>query len=430
MFDFLRNKFEKAIKYSQEEEAKIKQDIFNILIDGEVNYDLALIITDSTIAKMRQGIDYKKALQETIKDNINATHGQLEKGIVLLVGFQGHGKTTTAHKLAYFLKKNNFTVAVTTTDTHRTAAEEQLTTNLTRFNIPFISTGGSLEQTCDQILREKYNYDYLIVDTAGINYTNAGIKENELERIIAHIKPKEVVVIINTLLGHSLFSLLSQIRSKIRTTGAIMTNVDGDKKGGSFLSFYYMMKLPIYYISNGEQVQNFEQFNANSITNTLLGELDLDGLSEVIKNNVSKSVEDVFMNDVIGKGIFTIEHFLLFTEQTSKIGVGRIATGLGIVDPKLQDTKQHKDNIAVIKSVIQSMTNKEKHNQVKFTPSRLQRIAKGSGRLPEMVSQVILSYEKTKQYMLQISQMLKSGNGNMEEMMKMLKGLVKNRATT
>lgn len=425
MFDFLRNKFEKAIKYSQQEDEKIKKDIFNALIEGEVNYDLATNITESTMNKLRNGIEYKKALHETIKESINPTHRDLQKGIVLLVGFQGHGKTTTAHKLAYFLKQNDFKVAVTTTDTHRTAAEEQLTTNLYRFNIPFISTGGSLEQTCDQILREKHNYDYLIVDTTGINYANAGEKEQEIDRIIQHLSPKEVVVVVNTLLGHSLFSLLAQIKSKVKITGAIMTNVDGDKKGGSFLSFYHIMKLPIYYISNGEQVQNFEQFNADSISNILLGELDLEGLAGVMKQNISKSVEEVFMQDVIGKGIFTLEHFLLFTEQTDKIGIGRMAMGLGINNPKLHDSKQHKQNIKIITSVIQSMTKKERKGISKLTASRMQRIAKGSGRLPEMVSQVVTSYEKTKQYMLQISHMLKNSNGNMEEIMNVLKNLVK-----
>ncbi len=396
----------------------IKEEIFNSLLEAEVCYDLAEKISNETVNEFKITNNYKTALSNSIQKNINNSQNNLKKGIILFFGFQGHGKTTTVNKLANKLIKQKFKVAVTTLDFTRPAALEQLEENSNRFKIDFIvPTGNNLEEKTKNIKNQEKNYDYIIVDTEGIENN----KIDNIKNLINILNPSETIFIINSMLGHSMFSMVDVIKNSIKMTGAIMTNVDGDKKGGGFLSFYYLVKVPIMFITNGEKINHLESFNPKSITNIVMGEMDIEGLSELVENNIPKNVEEIFLNKIMN-GIFTFNELIMFTAQTSNIGFGRIAASIGMNNTS-ENAEIAKKNIKIMTSVVQSMTNKEKNNQVVINESRMNRIGKGSGYNANVVRQIIESYEKTKTQILMLVKIIKNGGGQ-EEVTKMLKGLI------
>jgi signal recognition particle subunit SRP54 len=394
MLDYLKKKLNNTISHIADKQKDLKEEIFNTLIDAEVCYDLADKISRETLETFKITNDCKESLNRAISNNINSTHNNLKKGVILFVGFQGHGKTTNINKLAYRLIKQNFTVAVTSLDNQRPAALEQLKENSNRFKIPFITANQNniLEMAKEIKLQEK-DYDYMIVDTSGINSSEEG-SLNNLKNIISILKPSEIILVMNSMLGHSMFQLLESFKKNIPITGCIMTNVDGDKKGGGFLSFYYVMKVPILFISNGEKIQHLEKFNAKSITNILIGEMDLEGLQDLVENNIPKNVEEMFLEKIMN-GIFTFNELLIFTHQTSNIGLGRIASSLGVNNIN-QDPELAKKNIKIVTAIIHSMTKKERNNQVSFTESRFKRIALGSGCQIHVVKQIYQYREEIK----------------------------------
>lgn len=396
----------------------IKEEIFNSLLEAEVCYDLAEKISNDTLNEFKITNNYKNALANSIQKNINNSQNNLKKGIILFVGFQGHGKTTTVNKLANRLIKQKFKVAVTTLDTTRPAAFQQLEENSDRFKIEFIKPiGNNINEKTKNIKDQEKNYDYIIVDTEGIETNNIG----NIQNLINILNPSETILIINSMLGHSMFNLINVINDSIKITGAIMTNIDGDKKGGGFLSFYYLVKVPIMFITNGEKINHLEAFNPKSITNIIMGEMDIEGLSELVENNIPKNIEEIFLNKIMN-GIFTFNELIMFTNQTSNIGFGRIAASIGMNNTN-ENSEIAKKNIKVMTSVIKSMTNKERNNQVVINPSRMERIGKGSGYNAGVVKQIIESYEKTKGQILMLVNIIKRGGGQ-EEVMKMLKGLM------
>lgn len=426
MFDFFRKRLQSTIANITNKQNNLKEEIFNILIDSEVYYDLAEQISQEAFDEFQITNNYKKALSHAITKYINTTHNNLKRGIVLFVGFQGHGKTTNVSKLADRLIKQNFKVAITSLDTERPAAIEQLKENADRFNIPYISLNMKPNNPID-IAKELMNilnnnpYDYVLVDTTGANSMNQDNLDS-LKDLIKILKPSEVILVINSMLGHSMFQILESWKGQIPITGSIMTNVDGDKKGGSFLSFYYIMNIPILFISNGEKIHHLERFNATSITNILLGEIDLEGLEDLVATHVPKNVEEIFLTKIM-EGVFTFNELLLFVKQTSNIGIGNIMSRIGASNMS-SDPELAKKNIKIMTSMIQSMTNKERNVQVTFTESRFRRIALGSGNSVQTVKQMYQSYEQTKKQMMMLTALLKKG-GDPMQMLNMLKGIIK-----
>ena len=418
MFDFLKKKLNDTINNLSIKQDNIKEEIFNSLLEAEVCYDLAEKISNETVNDFKVTNNYKTALFNSIQKNINNSQNNLKKGIILFTGFQGHGKTTTVNKLANKLIKQKFKVAVTTLDFTRPASIEQLEENSNRFKIDFISPfGNNTNEKTQNIKNQEKNYDYIIVDTEGLEGNNVG----NIQNIINILYPSETIFIINSMLGHSMFTMIDNIKNLVKITGAIMTNVDGDKKGGGFLSFYYLVKVPIMFITNGEKINHIESFNPKSITNIIMGEMDIEGLTELVENNIPKNVEEIFLNKIMN-GIFTFNELIMFTAQTSNIGFGRIAASIGMNNTN-ENTEIAKKNIKIMTAVIRSMTNKERNNQVVINPSRMERIGKGSGYNAGVVKQIIESYEKTKTQILMLVNIIKRGGGQ-EEVMKMLKGLM------
>jgi signal recognition particle subunit SRP54 len=418
MFDILKKKLNETMNNLSIKQDNIKEEIFNSLLEAEVCYDLAEKISNETVSEFKVTNNYKTALFNSIQKNINNSQNNLKKGIILFVGFQGHGKTTTVNKLANRLIKQKFKVAVTTLDFTRPASIEQLEENSNRFKIDFLSPiGNNINEKTQNIKNQEKNYDYIIVDTQGLESNNT----SNIQNLINILHPSETIFIINSMLGHSMFTMIDNIKHSIKITGAIMTNIDGDKKGGGFLSFYYLVKVPIMFITNGEKINHIESFNPKSITNIIMGEMDIEGLTELVENNIPKNIEEIFLNKIMN-GIFTFNELIMFTTQTSNIGFGRIAASIGMNNTN-ENTEIAKKNIKIMTAVVKSMTNKERNNQVVINESRMERIGKGSGYNSGVVKQIIESYEKTKTQILMLVNIIKRGGGQ-DEVMNMLKGLM------
>lgn len=417
MFDYLKKKLQNTINSNDIKHQQIKEEVLNTLLEAEVCYDLAEKISIEMMEEFKINNNYKNSLYNAIIKNINDIPNNLKTGIILFIGFQGHGKTTNINKLAYRLKKKNFSVAVVTLDKERPAANLQLIENAERFEIPYlnIDLNLSIENIINEILKYKNDYQYIIVDTNGINPMNT----ESHEKIIHLLNPSEILLVMNSMLGHSMFSLLKEYKKNIKITGCIMTNVDGDKKGGGFLSFYYLMNCPILYISNGEKINHLEVFNPKSIVNIIFGELDMEGLQSLVEDNISKSVEETFMEKIMN-GIFTFNELILFTSQTKKIGLSRIFNSIGINSINEKETKE---KIKIMTSIFNSMTKKEKNNKVEINESRINRISKGSGNKRENIIHFLNSYEETKKSVLMITNMIKNGKDS-SEIMSFIKNII------
>ncbi|OED45420.1 hypothetical protein AB836_00780 [Rickettsiales bacterium (ex Bugula neritina AB1)] len=416
MFKFLKDKIQNQIlNNSKVHKESIGNQVFRILVESDLDYNFSKKISDEIQKLINDDVPIKNAFTNVIKNNMYMSN--IKKGIVTLIGFQGHGKTTNINKLAYFLRKKGWKVAVATTDTNRYAATEQLYHLAEKNNINIIKTNANnSNEIAKEILSQKENYDSIIIDTPGINPNN---KESiqHLNNILNIISPNENLLVLNSLLGSSVFKMIENFLHVSKPiTGGIITNMDGDTKGGVCLSFSYITKKPIYFISNGEKIHDLEYFNSDSISNRIVGDMDFVGLQGLLDNYFSKSTEEKFMYRITNK-LFNFEDMIFYLTHMQNFGLERIMSFVGN-RMKPINIQEGEKNIKIFTNIINSMTKKERKNPNLINNlSRMKRISKGSGYSINTVQQLSTNYEELKKKIFMLSDMLKS-NTNPQDILK------------
>lgn len=321
---------------------------------------------------------------------------------IMLVGLQGAGKTTTAGKLAKFCIKNNKKVLLASTDIYRPAAISQLKILASKVDgANFLQTEDDLNKTADQIAKEALqglkstNSDVLILDTAGRLQIDE-VKMDELIRLQEIIQPDEILLVANIMTGQESINVATKFAEKLSISGIVLTQVDGDARGGVALSMRAITNCPIRFLCVGEKLDDIEFFDPHRIASRLLNMGDVVSLVEKAQATFS---QDEVLDEAkkFESGIFTFDDLANQMEKMSKLGglqsivkmlpnsgqLENIMSSQGISDK----TVQH--SIAIIKS----MTKKERSNYKLLNGSRKKRIAAGSGTTIQEVNKLIKQYE-------------------------------------
>jgi len=445
MFDDLSRKFEDALK-SLRGQDKITdtniepalKEVRKALISADVN----LSVVDEFLRDVRNeavGIEVvrgirpeqklvdivHKELTNVMGENNSPINESLEgPTIIMLVGLQGAGKTTGAAKLGLYLKGKGKKVLMVGADTFRPAAKDQLQTLGSQIGINVYT--GSENGTSSEIVEEGIrkgrdeSFDSIIIDTAGRLYIDEKMME-EVAQIKKKIVPNEILLVVDAMIGQEAAELTRVFNEKVGITGAILTKMDGDSRGGAALSIKKVSGKPIKLIGTGEKVEALEPFYPERIAGRILGMGDILSL-------VDKAQKEVEINDVLNiqkkfqEASFDFTDFLqqlkLISRMGSIGGLMKMIPGMNKIDDKTLKTGEIQ--LKKFQSMIGSMTNEEKKEPELLVKSakRRRRIAIGSGFGENEVDKMVSDFVRMRKMMQGISK------GNMSGMMDMMKNPV------
>ena len=334
--------------------------------------------------------------------------------VIMLVGLQGSGKTTTAGKLAYLMKnKLKKKVLLAACDVYRPAAIEQLEQIAKSVGVPVISKGTDADPV--EIAKEARktafddHYDVLIIDTAGRLSIDEVLME-ELNKIKNEVSPDEILLLVDAMSGQDAVNVANAFNEKLALTGAIMSKLDGDARGGAALSIRHMTGVPIKFSGVGEKVTDLDIFHADRMADRILGMGDVMTLVEKAEEEIDQEEAKKAAKKMM-KGKFDLEDMLAQMKQVQKLGslggLLKLIPGMPKISPEQQ--AQAEKEMRNFEVIINSMTPEERHNPDIFQYSRKIRVAQGSGKQVSDVNRVLKKYEQMKEMMKKMEQYKKSG---------------------
>ncbi|AZR72346.1 signal recognition particle protein [Anoxybacter fermentans] len=334
--------------------------------------------------------------------------------VVMLVGLQGAGKTTTCGKLARVLEKQGRRPLLVAADIYRPAAIKQLQVLGERLDIPVFSMGdqtnpidiakGALSYA------ESHGRDYLIIDTAGRLHINEELM-NELKEIKAAVKPHEILLVVDAMTGQDAVNVAEKFDEALGIDGVILTKLDGDARGGAALSIRAVTGKPIKFVGMGEKLDALEPFHPDRMASRILGMGDVLSLIEKAQQSIDlKKAQE--LERKLKKQEFTLEDFLEQMKQVRNMGpldqlLGMIP-GMGKVK-HLKNLQVDEKALDHIEAIINSMTIEERRNPDIINGSRRRRIARGSGTSVQEVNRVLKQFNQLRKMMKQLNDMQKGG---------------------
>ena len=334
--------------------------------------------------------------------------------VIMLVGLQGSGKTTTAGKLAYLMKnKLKKKVLLAACDVYRPAAIEQLEQIAKSVGVPVISKGTDADPV--EIAKEARktafddHYDVLIIDTAGRLSIDEVLME-ELNKIKNEVSPDEILLLVDAMSGQDAVNVANAFNEKLALTGAIMSKLDGDARGGAALSIRHMTGVPIKFSGVGEKVTDLDIFHADRMADRILGMGDVMTLVEKAEEEIDQEEAKKAAKKMM-KGKFDLEDMLAQMKQVQKLGSlgGLLKLIPGMPKISTEQQAQAEKEMRNFEVIINSMTPEERHNPDIFQYSRKIRVAQGSGKQVSDVNRVLKKYEQMKEMMKKMEQYKKSG---------------------
>ncbi|MGQ9568742.1 MAG: signal recognition particle protein [Anaerolineae bacterium] len=329
--------------------------------------------------------------------------------VLMLVGLQGSGKTTTAAKLALLLRRESRqTPLLVAADTYRPAAITQLEVLGRQLDIPVFSEGNRVPppEICRHALHHaaKSGHSVLILDTAGRLHIDDAMM-SELEKVKAVTHPAEVLLVADAMTGQDAVRVAEEFNRRVGLTGLILTKVDGDARGGAAISMRSVTGVPIKFLGVGEKVDALEPFHPDRLASRILGMGDVLSLIERAEQAVDQERARA-MGQKLVKGEFDLEDFLTQLQEVKKMGplsellnlipgMSRAAKDLA---PEVTDAQFKR-----IEAIINSMTPEERHNPRILNASRKRRIARGSGTTVQDVNQLLAEFRQMQRMMKQIS---------------------------
>jgi signal recognition particle subunit SRP54 len=358
--------------------------------------------------------------QQVIKivyDELNKLMGETEvpmkmasqpPTVIMLVGLQGAGKTSTAGKLGNLLRKQGRRPLLVAADIYRPAAIKQLQVLGKQLDIPVFSLeGASPVNIAAQALEHAISYqrDLVIIDTAGRLHINQELME-ELQQIKAKVNPVETLLVVDAMTGQDAVNVASSFQETVGVTGVILTKLDSDTRGGAALSVRAVTQCPIKFVALGEKLDNLEVFHPSRMASRILGMGDVLTLIEKAEANVdTKKAKNLY--DKIRKAEFDLEDFLGQMREMRKLGPLDQILGMlpGQFTKQLKGVQVDEREMARVEAIIQSMTPQERANPNLINGSRRKRIAAGSGTNVQAVNRLLQQFEQTRKMMRQFADM-------------------------
>ena len=433
MFENLSDRLDKALSkikgygnITEENISDVLREVRLALLEADVNYKVVKEFTNK-VKEKAMGEEIKKSLKpeevflKILKDELLILLGEdkvsislkNDLNILMLVGLQGSGKTTTIGKLANMIrKKYNKKPLLVACDIYRPAAIDQLKTIGKSLNIPVFEKGIEKPEI---IVKEAINYakenkfDYVLIDTAGRLQIDEELM-NELVNISEIVNPDEVLLVLDSMMGQDAINVITGFNEKLKLTGTILTKLDGDTRGGVAISARYLTNVPIKYIGTSEKLDGIEEFDPQRMVSRILGMGDMMSLIEKAESIMNEEeAESTYKK--MKKGKYDLEDFLKQFKQMKKLGslesIIKMIPGakkMGLTNIQI-DPKQ----MARVEAIVLSMTSKERKNPEIIKASRKERIAKGSGTSVQEVNKLLKQFEESKKMM----KMMSNGNFNL-----------------
>ena len=339
--------------------------------------------------------------------------------LVLMVGLQGSGKTTSSAKLANWIEKNKSKkVMMASLDIYRPAAQEQLITLGNQNGINVLPKQDNKKPL--EILKlakkeaEKNDFDVLILDSAGRNHIDEKMMK-EIKEISKFTNFTEVLFVSDSLTGQDAVNTAQSFSEKLDLTGIILTRLDGDGRGGAALSMKETIKKPIKFIGIGEKLDDFEVFHPDRIANRILGMGDVVTLVEKASEQIDKDEAEKLQKKIL-KGRFSLVDYAKQLDQLTKMGgiqgFLKYLPGMAGLKEKVEQSVENNDIFKKQKAIISSMTKKEKSYPDIVKASRKLRISKGSGTSVQDINKLLKQFKKMSQMMKKMGK-----NKNFENMM-------------
>jgi signal recognition particle subunit SRP54 len=402
---------EKAVK-------ELTRDIQRALLQSDVNvqlvFELSKRIEEKVLSeKLPPGITRREQIIKVIYDELTMILGEknvpLElvperSNVIVLVGIQGSGKTTSVGKLAKYLTGKGNKVAIVAGDTFRLGAYKQLEQIASQIEVPFYGDPDAKDST--KLIKQgvskfrEQGYQVILVDTAGRHKEENSLMK-EMKEIIQAIKPDEVILVLDGTVGQQAAAQAQVFKENTNIGSILVTKLDGSAKGGGALSAVAAIGVPIKFIGTGEKMDDLEKFNPPAFVGRLLGIPDIEGLVEKVKEaEVAPTKEQVQM---FLKGKFTLMDFMEQMKSFSKIGTLDKLIGYMGLGPKLPKEAQELAEIRMErwKAEMQSMTKKELNDPKIISGSRVTRIARGSGTTPKDVKELLKQFFASQKMMKQ-----------------------------
>ena len=423
--DVVRNVTGKA-KISEKNIEEAVDKIKMALLEADVNLRVVRRFVNSTIEeakgeKVLRSVDPGQQFIKIVHDKIVALLGDAKtdlhlkgpdtQSVILFLGLQGSGKTTSATKLAARLKKEGRKPVLAACDLVRPAAIDQLCVMAEKAGVPVYKEDVKLPGTAKDAVRiaknakeyaKKNGHDILIVDTAGRLQVDEAMMA-EIADIKSAVKPDELVLVADSMTGQNAVDIAKAFDEALGLTGVILTKFDSDARGGAALSLKSITGKPILFVGTGEKIEDFEPFHPERIASRILGMGDIVSLVEKAQETIDME-EAEKLQKKMASNEFTLQDMLEQLQRVKKMGpmqsLMEMIPGLaGQISEQDIDTSGMK----VQEAIILSMTKKERANHLIIGPSRRKRIAKGSGTSVAEVNRLIKQFEKTRLAMKKVS---------------------------
>ena len=399
------------------------------LLEADVNFKIVKEFINNVQEKalgqevmksLKPGEQVVKIVKDELVELLGGTESKINISpnpptVIMLVGLQGSGKTTTAGKLANLLRKQGKKPLLVACDVYRPAAIKQLQVVGGQLNIPVYSEEnvkdvvGIARRAISNAI-SKLN-DVVILDTAGRLHVDEELMQ-ELQNVKKSVKPHEILLVVDAMTGQDAVNVANEFNSKVGIDGVILTKLDGDTRGGAALSVKKVTGAPIKFAGVGEKLSELEVFHPDRMASRILGMGDV--LSIIEKAEASLDLEEAEKLEAqLKKNKFDLNDYLAQLKQVKKMGsfssILKMIPGMN----KLGDIKVDDKEFDKIEAMINSMSAEERANPKILNGSRRKRIAKGSGRQVSEINRFMESFEMTQKMMKQMK-----NKGSMKKMMK------------
>jgi signal recognition particle subunit SRP54 len=432
-FESLSDRFARIFKklrgqsrLSESNMEEMLKEIRIALLEADVNFKVVKdfltevrkrAIGAEVLTKLNPSQTIVKIVHDEIEKLLGSSDDQLvynrnKPTVILLVGLQGSGKTTTAGKLSLMMKsKLNKKVLLAACDTYRPAAIDQLEQIANDIKVDIVSEKEKMNPVAiaKKARTKAYDdhYDVLIIDTAGRLHVDEPLMA-ELNQIIKEVEPDEVLLAFDAMSGQDVANVAASFNNRLKLTGAVMTKLDGDARGGAALSIRHLTGVAIKFAGTGEKLSDLDVFHPDRMADRILGMGDVVSLVEKVHEELDEREMKKSVNRMLS-GKFDLQDMLEQMRQVQKLGSlgGLLSMIPGM--PKLTDEQkvQAEKEIANFEAIFNSMTKEERRHPEILRNSRKVRIARGSGKTNADINRVLNKYEKSKEMMRKMGQMQK-----------------------
>nr|WP_313964247.1 signal recognition particle protein [uncultured Peptostreptococcus sp.] len=420
--DKLQNAFGKLRSKGKLTEADVKtamREVKMALLEADVNFkvvkDFVKVVQERCVGEeVLKSLTPGQMVVKIVNEELTALMGDVQSKltyssqpptVIMMVGLQGAGKTTTSGKLGGYLKKEGKSPLLVACDVYRPAAIKQLQVVGEKLDLPVFTMGDQVSpvEIAKKALEhaKSHSNDVVIIDTAGRLHVDEVLMQ-ELKDIKTQVNPQEILLVVDSMTGQDAVNVSESFNEILGIDGVVLTKLDGDTRGGAALSIRAVTQKPIKFIGMGEKLDNLEPFYPDRMASRILGMGDVLSLIEKAESalDLEKAKE---LGQKLKKNEMDFEDFLMQLEQVQNLGpldkLLELVPGMGNLKGQIGDLDSKGKEINRTKAIIQSMTLEERRNPQILNASRKKRIARGSGTSVQDVNRLIKQFNEMKKMM-------------------------------